>query len=245
VVLYFNHAKGLSIYMDRINLAGSSWPDGAIDYLRVNWAPDPITKLVKSTRVLGLEITARFCKKGRVISKNAVVGMSHRLQLDPRPSLGLKRSATTDDKAKVKVAKSTRTSLRSQVLGVPPPVVARVVPFRPYLLALPAPRPMLLLAAPAPLLLLPAPVVEQAVDVIVPLRPTSTRRRRRSGSAVVKVMGKPSCLYPYGHPGKRDFHFCGKPTWSCEDPLRSQVYCREHHQICYIPRPRSDQQDAA
>jgi GcrA cell cycle regulator len=50
--------------------------------------------------------------------------------------------------------------------------------------------------------------------------------------------GAPSCLWPIGHPGDADFHFCGGKT------VPSRPYCPEHCARAYLPR-RADKSQAA
>ena len=48
----------------------------------------------------------------------------------------------------------------------------------------------------------------------------------------------PSCLWPFGHPGEEDFHFCGAP------PLSGKPYCANHCAVAYI-QPKEQTSDAA
>lgn len=48
----------------------------------------------------------------------------------------------------------------------------------------------------------------------------------------------PGCLWPYGHPGDANFHFCGSR------PLDGKPYCAEHAAVAYI-RPKDEKPDAA
>jgi GcrA cell cycle regulator len=48
----------------------------------------------------------------------------------------------------------------------------------------------------------------------------------------------PSCLWPFGHPGEDDFHFCGAR------PLAGRPYCANHAAVAYI-QPRDDKSKAA
>ena len=38
----------------------------------------------------------------------------------------------------------------------------------------------------------------------------------------------PACMWPIGHPGEDDFHFCG------EHPISGKPYCGHHVEIAYI-----------
>jgi GcrA cell cycle regulator len=48
----------------------------------------------------------------------------------------------------------------------------------------------------------------------------------------------PSCLWPIGHPGDPDFHFC------CARPLPSKPYCADHAARAYL-RPKEQQKSEA
>lgn len=48
----------------------------------------------------------------------------------------------------------------------------------------------------------------------------------------------PSCLWPHGHPGDEDFHFCGA------HPLPGRPYCATHAAVAYI-QPKDQKADAA
>ncbi|MBV8889500.1 MAG: global cell cycle regulator GcrA-like protein [Alphaproteobacteria bacterium] len=48
----------------------------------------------------------------------------------------------------------------------------------------------------------------------------------------------PSCLWPYGHPGDEDFHFCG------DRPIPGKPYCATHNAVAYI-RPKEQKPEAA
>jgi GcrA cell cycle regulator len=45
----------------------------------------------------------------------------------------------------------------------------------------------------------------------------------------------PACMWPIGHPGEDDFHFCG------EDPITGKPYCEHHVELAYIkPKEKSE-----
>ena len=48
----------------------------------------------------------------------------------------------------------------------------------------------------------------------------------------------PSCMWPFGHPGEEDFHFCG------DRPLPGKPYCANHAAVAYI-RPKDNKSNAA
>ncbi|MBS0644263.1 MAG: GcrA cell cycle regulator [Proteobacteria bacterium] len=125
------------------------------------------------------------------VSKNAIVGKAHRLDLTARPSpirrepsVRVERPATPP-----RVGGPTLPPLASAV--VTPAVVATVQPLRPAPVAAPAPRPVV-----------PPPHVAPPVRTLA--TPSAPRRT-------------PACCWPIGEPGKKDFRFCddasvpGKP----------------------------------
>jgi GcrA cell cycle regulator len=45
----------------------------------------------------------------------------------------------------------------------------------------------------------------------------------------------PACMWPVGHPGEDDFHFCG------EHPTAGKPYCEHHVELAYIkPKDKSE-----
>ena len=45
----------------------------------------------------------------------------------------------------------------------------------------------------------------------------------------------PACMWPHGHPGEDDFHFCG------EHPIAGKPYCEHHVELAYIkPKDKSE-----
>jgi GcrA cell cycle regulator len=48
----------------------------------------------------------------------------------------------------------------------------------------------------------------------------------------------PVCLWPFGHPGDANFHFCGK------QPIAGKPYCQDHAAVAYI-RPKEQKPNAA
>jgi hypothetical protein len=268
--------------------ANIPWPDGAVAYLRENWGSGKLVKGRKTTTDLAREITALFCKDGRIITKNAVVGMSHRLYLEQRGSAVVRPNGYQISVPKTIAARSRQQQHQKKALEdkIVRAALAAVVKPRPpyrlqvYRLALPAPPPQLLLPAPKPQLLLaapmpipvskpklqpkpkpkprPAPVVDPVIAPVVPIIPPTpvpaqqpvVVTLRTEGlrepppfvlrrSAPVVTLHHSTCQYPHGHPRTPGFRFCGEPTWSCDDPLRSAVYCRAHHKLTHMPIPNS------
>ena len=188
------------------------WSDDVIGQLRSLWAEG------HSTAEIGRRLG---------VTKNAIVGKAHRLDLPARPS-PIRRDP---DAAPVRRA----TVRRVEGPTLPPlpsaagegeqpfpvtftPVVAQPEPPRPPVVARPfvaaAPRPMLAPRPAAP----PAPR-----PVVVAPRPY--------GRVV-------TCCWPLGEPGTREFRFCDVPS----EPGRP--YCEDHVKVAYV-KVRDRREDAA
>jgi len=48
----------------------------------------------------------------------------------------------------------------------------------------------------------------------------------------------PACMWPFGHPGDDDFHFCG------DRPMAGKPYCANHSAVAYL-RPKDNKAEAA
>jgi GcrA cell cycle regulator len=48
----------------------------------------------------------------------------------------------------------------------------------------------------------------------------------------------PACMWPHGHPGEDDFHFCAA------HPVQGKPYCANHAAVAYL-RPRDHKSEAA
>jgi GcrA cell cycle regulator len=61
--------------------------------------------------------------------------------------------------------------------------------------------------------------------------------KRPPAPRVVGIAG-PSCSWPQGHPGDKDFRFCGRR------PLPGKPYCPEHAKLAYV-KPKVEKSNAA
>lgn len=189
------------------------WSDEVIGQLRALWGEG------HSTAEIGRRLG---------VTKNAIVGKAHRLDLPARPSpIRRDPDAAPVRRAVVRrVEGPTLPPLPSVVAEpgfsafaqgsvvpelVPPPVLARPVVQVP-----PVPRPVV--QAPRPLAPPPRPV-----PVAVAPRPY--------GRIV-------TCCWPIGEPGTRDFRFCDVPS----EPGRP--YCEDHIKVAYV-KVRDRREDAA
>jgi GcrA cell cycle regulator len=122
------------------------------------------------------------------VSKNAIVGKAHRLDLTARPSPIRREPMARPERPApaLRVSAPTLPPLPSAVL---PPIAA-----------IPSPRPVPSLRPSPP----PRPVAPPP-----PIRPVAAPAALRRSA--------PACCWPIGEPGKRDFRFCddvsvpGKP----------------------------------
>jgi GcrA cell cycle regulator len=150
------------------------------------------------------------------VSKNAIVGKAHRLELDARPS-PIRRDAvkpvTERPPAYPRVAGPTLPPLASaNVPSVASLPSSNVQPLRPAPLIGPRPMPPML-AAPTPR----------------PAMPSAPIQSRRSA---------PSCCWPIGEPGTKTFRFCD------DSSVHGKPYCDEHAKLAYV-RVRDRKEDAA
>jgi GcrA cell cycle regulator len=163
------------------------------------------------------------------VSKNAIVGKAHRLDLDGRPSPIRRESSKpqSDRPANQRAAGPTLPPLASTTLTpVPlpaevPPVMATVVPLRPVL-APAEPRPVLAVV--------PAPMPQvMAAPLAAPRSASIAAMSRRSA---------PSCCWPIGEPGTKTFRFCD------DQSLPGKPYCDEHARLAYV-KIKDRKEDAA
>jgi GcrA cell cycle regulator len=189
------------------------WSDEVISQLRGLWAEG------HSTAEIGRRLG---------VTKNAIVGKAHRLDLPARPSpIRRDPDAVPVRRATVRrVEGPTLPPLPSAVQDPGPPVALApvqpvAVPVRPPVIARP-------IATPPPM---PRPVVAQPRAVAAPpLRPVIVAPRPY-GRIV-------TCCWPLGEPGTREFRFCDVPS----EPGRP--YCEDHVKVAYV-KVRDRREDAA
>jgi GcrA cell cycle regulator len=161
------------------------------------------------------------------VTKNAIVGKAHRLDLTARPS-PIRRdgsSAPADrPQALCRVEGPTLPPLASAIAQPASPAPAssyNVQPIRPApaLNVSPGQTGVPRSFAP-PVAVSPPPR---------PVAPSAPMQQRRSA---------PSCCWPIGEPGKRDFRFCDDPS------MAGKPYCAEHAKLAYV-KIRDRKEDAA
>jgi len=184
------------------------WTEEAIARLRVLWDEG------HSTAEIGRRMS---------VSKNAVVGKAHRLNLPARPS-PIRRD----------VAGGARPAAPRRVTGPTlPPLSADVA----------QEAPMELVAEVVQVAPSPAPVPTPAPRVVVAAEPRTVALRPaalRAVAAPVPVARNrnPSCCWPIGEPGTKSFRFCDA------EASNNKPYCSEHAQLAYV-RIRDRRDEAA
>jgi GcrA cell cycle regulator len=204
------------------------WNEETIRHLRVLWTEG------HSTAEIGRRLG---------VSKNAIVGKAHRLDLDARPSpirRDASKPAAERSAAYPKVAGPTLPPLASAGIHAAPTREPASLPPTPDIQAAnvpasngPAPSghaynvQKLHVVPPGP-----APVPPPAPALIQPVRPLAApppAAPRRSA---------PACCWPIGEPGTKAFRFCDDLS------LPGKPYCDEHAKLAYV-RIRDRKEDAA
>lgn len=81
-------------------------------------------------------------------------------------------------------------------------------------------------------------VVGKAHRLALDPRPSPVKIAAVPKRRVVIEFTGPSCSWPIGHPGEKNFHFCG------DRPIAGKPYCAEHAALAYI-RPKNHGSNAA
>jgi GcrA cell cycle regulator len=178
------------------------WDDETIRLLRDLWTQG------HSTAEIGRRLS---------VSKNAIVGKAHRLDLEARPSpirRDVVKPAADRSASYPRMAGPTLPPLASANAPtlLPPSGQTNVQPLRS--LAGLGPRPMA-----------PAPAAPPASRPAMPAAPVYTRRSA-------------SCCWPIGEPGTKTFRFCDDTS------VPGKPYCDEHARLAYV-RIRDRKEDAA
>jgi GcrA cell cycle regulator len=190
------------------------WSDEVIVQLRAFWAEG------HSTAEIGRRLG---------VTKNAIVGKAHRLDLPARPS-PIRR-----DPEAVPVRRATVRRVEGPTLPPLPSAAADAdcgLPvFAESAVTLPPPPPPVMarpIVAPPPV---PRPVV------LAP-RPIAVHSPRPILTAPRPYGRIVTCCWPVGEPGTREFHFCDVPS----EPGRP--YCEDHVKVAYV-KVRDRREDAA
>lgn len=180
------------------------WDDETIRQLRDFWTQG------HSTAEIGRRLG---------VSKNAIVGKAHRLDLDARPS-PIRRDAVAKPVMEraasyPRMAGPTLPPLASAAVQ-PNSAPSNVQPFRTAPATSPQPTP-------------PMPVATATAPSPRPVMPSAPAQPRRSA---------PSCCWPIGDPGTKSFRFCDDLS------VAGKPYCDDHAKLAYV-RIRDRKEDAA
>lgn len=183
------------------------WDEETISHLRALWTQG------LSTAEIGRRLG---------VSKNAIVGKAHRLELDARPSPIRHAVAKTQ---------MERPSPYPRMAGptLPPLASAELQSASSSLLAAgPTREPRFGEVRPARSAAIAAlmPAVTPAPRVVLP--PVTIQARRTA----------PSCCWPIGEPGTKTFRFCEDVS------IPGKPYCDEHARLAYV-KIRDRKEDAA
>jgi GcrA cell cycle regulator len=178
------------------------WDEETIRHLRDLWTQG------LSTAEIGRRLN---------VSKNAIVGKAHRLDLDARPSpirRDVVKQVIERPLAYPRTAGPTLPPLASAGVASAPPSNVQLLRSTPTN----GPRPATVTPA--------APPTPRA---LMPSAPSTTIQARRSA---------PSCCWPIGEPGTKTFRFCDDRS------VAGKPYCDEHAKLAYV-RVRDRKDDAA
>ncbi len=179
------------------------WTDETITRLRALWAEG------HSTAEIGRRLG---------VSKNAVVGKAHRLDLEGRPS---------PIRPAAEGARPRPTARRVAGPTLPPLASTR----QPA--ALPSVGPSLMPRSVGALALKPVQVAPHVAPQRAPApAPRLQAVAPRSYGRVI------TCCWPLGEPGTRSFHFCDAES------VPGKPYCTDHAELAYV-RVRDRREDAA
>jgi len=194
------------------------WTEDAINRLRVLWAEG------HSTAEIGRRMG---------ISKNAVVGKAHRLELTARPS-PIRREGQSPRPPRRAAARRVSGPTLPSLAGASPPGQSSVRTEA--------------AAEPGPAVAVPAPERERTVEAEPPAvqaAPEQSQPVAETRPAVRPVTVTPPayrssrqvpCCWPIGEPGTSGFRFCDG------DALMGKPYCRDHAALAYVKvRDRRDE----
>ena len=186
------------------------WNEESIGRLRALWAEG------HSTAEIGRRLG---------ISKNAVVGKAHRLDLPSRPSpIRRDPSGVSAERRRLPPRRAAGPTL--------PPLTSAAVPAMP--MAERTERPERAERLPRTE---PAPRAEEGPRR--PVQPLAAVPAAPRVQAPSRIYARTiACCWPIGEPGSKKFHFC------CEDSVPGKPYCTEHAKLAYV-RVRDRQEDAA
>ncbi len=204
----------------------------------MEWTDESIARL-RSLWQEGLS-TAEIGRRMQ-ITKNAVVGKAHRLDLTARPS-PIRKAEAAEGAAPAprrtpavrSAASNPAPTTRPVALAEPPPQAHPLpVAEQPVTPMVAAP------AAPAPVQPLRDNVRLLRPDMVNPVvaraAPPAPIERVEAAAAPAPRRRGLTCCWPLGEPGTKGFHFCGG------EPTQGKPYCAEHAALAYVKlRDRRD-----
>jgi GcrA cell cycle regulator len=156
------------------------------------------------------------------VTKNAIVGKAHRLNLPPRPS-PIRRDGSSG---------SPRPAAPRRIVGPTlPPLPASLPPEQLRCMPLALDRGI---EAPGEVreTAVPPPVHQGGEAAAAMARPAPVRQ------VLARATRPAACCWPIGEPGTKDFHFCDG------EAMPGKPYCAEHAQIAYV-KVRDRREEAA
>jgi GcrA cell cycle regulator len=209
------------------------WTEDVIARLRALWAEG------HSTAEIGRRIG---------VSKNAIVGKAHRLDLPARPS-PIRRDPVPAEAARPtptrRVDGPTLPPLASTDSPVPvvetmiePPPPQIVPPPPAAVLVAPEAKPQIAEAVAMAVEVVPMPAPEPVTPAAAPPRPVPVAMARPQPAQARPYGRVITCCWPIGEPGTRSFRFCDAPS----EP--GKPYCTEHAKVAYV-KVRDRREDAA
>jgi GcrA cell cycle regulator len=191
-------------------MANFNWTEQAILQLRDLWDEG------HSTAEIGRRLG---------ISRNAVVGKSHRLDLTARPSPIKGVSDPVERQKRLEAASAPKA--RRSTLPILPSVVEQIVQ---SIVADPPAKPPVV--APVRFSISAPPVVVPPPPRVAALPPTDVDEPAPSQIAeampVYARRASTTCCWPVGEPGRKDFRFCDDAA------VPGKPYCEEHCRIGYV-----------
>jgi GcrA cell cycle regulator len=188
------------------------WNDDVIGRLRDLWAEG------HSTAEIGRRLG---------VSKNAIVGKAHRLDLPARPS-PIRREGSSPAPERRAVPRRVEGPTLPPLASTETPPLAEAIVAEPVHIVAPISEPVVEMApAPSPMLKMAPP--PRPVQVASPrIQPVAARPYGR----IV------TCCWPIGEPGTKTFRFCDDRS----EP--GKPYCEDHAKLAYV-KVRDRREDAA
>ena len=185
-----------------------SWTDERIDKLKLMWEKGMTA--------------SQIAEELGGVSRNAVIGKAHRLELQSRPSPV--KSAETDAKKseskRAATVKTIKTETPVQAQSESRPVTRVAAPLNTPVVATPVPVPTSPHAPTGAQLrsIGPGGFLRQGPGDQAPPATPAPPRRLVPAKPSAEIAGKTSlldlneriCKWPIGHPGEPNFHFCGE-----------------------------------